>query len=442
MSIRACLGTLLVMSLPLLAQNSSGTSDASPTGEDRMAVPASVNTEGYSVALGSETRSNYVSGAISFTSAYSDNILGSANGKPVSDESYSISPSISLDKSTPRLQSMFTYSPGFTFYQHTSDRNQADHNFTTQIQYWLSPHVTISLQDAFHKTSSFFNQPNPTDNPVPGSIQPPTVAVVAPVADQLSNTGSAQLNYQFGINSMVGASGSFGNLHYLDSAQVPGLSDSSSSSASAFYNHRISKKHYVGATYQFQRILAYPAEGQSETLTHAFLGFYTVYLKPNLSISFSGGPQRLELTLAPFPVTHSWSPAATASVGWQSGHTSLAASYARTVTGGGGLIAAYHSNSAIASIRQQLTRNWNAGISGDYSIYKDVTPLFFAPRSGGHTVSGGASIQRQVGEHLSMEAGYTRIYQSYGNITIISTTPDTNRGWISISYHFARPLGR
>jgi hypothetical protein len=200
--------------------------------------------------------------------------------------------------------------------------------------------------------------------------------------------------------------------------------------------------HYLGLTYQYQQILAYPLQGRSETQTHGILAFYTVYLNPHLSLSLSGGPQYAEVGLAPFPATHSWSPAATASLGWQQGLTSFAASYSRTVTGGGGLIGAYHSNSAAGSVRRQLTRNWNAGVSANYSIYKDVSPLFLLANTAGHTVSGTASIQRLFGEHLSAEAGYTRMYQSYGDIAIISATPNTNRGWISISYQFSRPLGR
>ena len=74
-------------------------------------------------------------------------------------------------------------------------------------------------------------------------------------------------------------------------AQVPGLSDSSSRGGSAFYNHRLSKMHYIGATYQYQMFLAYPTVGQSETQTQSMFLFYTVYFKPTLSVSFFGGPQ-------------------------------------------------------------------------------------------------------------------------------------------------------
>jgi len=129
-------------------------------------------------------------------------------------------------------------------------------------------------------------------------------------------------------------------------------------------------------------------------------------------------------------------------MGWQARHTSLAASYSRMVSGGGGLLGAFHSNLANLSLRQQLSKNWNAQVVGAYSIYKTVTPLFFLSSPGGHAISGSASIQRKLGQHLNAEAGYTRLYQTYSNIAAISTAPNTNREWVSISYQFARPLGR
>jgi hypothetical protein len=38
--------------------------------------------------------------------------------------------------------------------------------------------------------------------------------------------------------------------------------------------------------------------------------------------------------------------------------------------------------------------------------------------------------------------GYTRLHQAYSNVAVLSTAPDTNREYVSISYQFSRPLGR
>jgi hypothetical protein len=312
----------------------------------------------------------------------------------------------------------------------------------------LSPHVTLSLRDSFQKSSSVLDQPQlGSGNPVTGGLQGVGIALVAPLADQLNNTGSPEITYQFSANGMIGASGTFTNLHYSNPEQVPGLFDSSSQGASAFYSYRLSKKHYLGATYQYQRIVASPIGAESatqtgtQTQTHAVLMFYAFYPQPRLSFSISAGPQHSEVEQGLLSAK-AWSPAATASMGWQALHTNLAASYSRTVSGGGGLLGAFYSSTASLSLRQQLSKNWNASVSGAYAINKAVTTLFFLPSTGGHSISGTASIQRQLGQHLSASAAYTRLHQSYSDIAAISTAPDTNIESVSITYQFARPLGR
>ena len=105
------------------------------------------------------------------------------------------------------------------------------------------------------------------------------------------------------------------------------------------------------------------------------------------------------------------------------------------VSGGDDLIGAVELDSATASMRQRITHSLSAGLNG---IYANNGVLAFAAL-GGHSVSGSASLRQQVGEYLSFEAGYTRLHQTY---SFFSANPDTNREWISVSYQFARPLGK
>jgi hypothetical protein len=121
------------------------------------------------------------------------------------------------------------------------------------FQYRLSPHLTLSARDAFRKSSSVFNQPSlGVAGAVSGGIQEPNQSVIAPFASQLNNFGNVRITYQFAANGIIGASGAFSNLHYLDPAEVPGLVDSTSQGGEAFYTYRISKMHYSGVTYQYQ----------------------------------------------------------------------------------------------------------------------------------------------------------------------------------------------
>jgi hypothetical protein len=446
MLIRVFVGIILLAACPLWAQEAaSGGAEAAatgPSGGGAMLTPAPVSGEGYSMGFTSETRSNYLRGGLVFSSAYNSDATTGTNGQPISDVSYSIWPTISLDQTRSRLHWVLNYSPGFTFYQKTSSLNQADQNLGVNLSYRLSPHVTLSVRDTFAKTSNVLNQPiSDLASPVSGGVYVPNNSVIAPIADTLTNNANASITYQFSANGMVGASGTFTNLHYPNQAQVPGLSDSSSRGGSAFYNHRLSKMHYIGATYQYQWFLAYPNGGQSETQTQSVFLFYTVYFNPTFSVSFFGGPQYSNTQQFGLPTSTSWSPAGGASMSWQGKLTSFAASYSRSINSGGGLAGAVVLSSASGSLRRQLTRMLSMSIGGSYAS-NDILDALPALNNGGQTISGNASVQRQIGEHFSLQAQYTRLHQSYSLVAAISSVPNRNLAMISISYQFSRPLGR
>jgi hypothetical protein len=435
--------TLLGTSV-LFAQSDSSGATAAATGpsDASMLTPPPISGQGYSMGFTSETRSNYLRGGLTFGTAYDSDATTEANGKPIGEMSYSIWPTISLDQTRSRLHWVLTYSPGFTFYQKTSGLNQADQNLGINFSYRLSPHVTLSVRDTFMKTSNVLNQPDSDlANPVSGGTSAPNNSIIAPIADTLTNNANVSMTYQFSANGMIGASGTFTNLHYPNEAQVPGLYDSSSRGGSAFYNHRLSKMHYVGATYQYQMFLAYPTVGQSETQTSSIYLFYTVYLRPTLSISVFGGPQYSNTVQVGLPTMTGWSPAGGASMSWQGKLTSFAASYSRSINSSGGLAGAVEASTASGSFRRQLTRMLSISVGGSYAS-NDVLDALPAFDNGGQTISGSASVQRQLGEHFNLQAQYTRLHQSYSEIAAISDIPDRNRVAVNISYQFSRPLGR
>src|SRR5271157_4805900 len=426
-------GLVMLMGVPLWSQvdnspaqpEQAATADNSDNSDTRMQAPPPVSGQAYPVALKSQERSNYLRAGVVFTSAYSDNVIGSVEGQPnpVSDVSYSVAPLVALDTTTPREHLVLTYAPGFTFYQRTSSRNEADQNATINFQYRLSPHVTFSASDGFQKSSSVFNQPDLTSTGgVSGGAQGANFSVIAPIADRLSNSGNVGLTYQFSLNGMIGGSGTFSNLHYPDPTQVPGLYDSSSQAGLAFYSVRIAKRHYLGVTYGYQRLLSYPTVGQNETQTHAAFLFYTVYPLPLL-------PMR------------KWTPAGGASLSWQGRLNSFAMSYVHIIAGGGGLIGAVQMDSATASVRQQFTKTRSGSVGGGYA-QNDVLGALLVGVNNGHTISGTASLQQQFGQHVALQLGYTRLHQDYSNVAVLALTPNTNREFASLSYQFSRPLGR
>jgi hypothetical protein len=448
------IGVLVLAAVPLWSQadNPAQGEPAENGGdhpEDRMRTPPPVTDATFPTVFAAEERSNLLEYGVAFTTAYSDNVLAGVVGNPVSDISYSVAPTIAINATTPRLHWIGSYAPGFTFYQRTSNLNESDQNATFDFQYRLSPHLTFSARDGFMKSSNVFNQPDfGATATVTGGAQIPNFSVIPPVADRLTNSGSVDLSYQLALNGMIGASGTFTNLHYPNPSQVPGLFDSSSQGGSAFYSLRLSKMHYVGVTYQYQRLLSYPTAGLSETQTHAALFFYTIYPNSHSSISFFGGPQHSDtvqppeppLNLPP-PEARAWTPAAGGSLSWQGRLTTLAVSCSHVIAGGGGLVAAVHIDSAAPSIRRQIYKTLSGTVSGAYTENK-VIGNFLGGAYNGHSIFGTVTIEQLLGQHLSVRLGYTRLHQIYPGVHAIALNPDTNREFVAISYHFARPVGR
>jgi hypothetical protein len=366
----------------------------------------------------------------------------------MSDVSYSIWPTIAVDQKTSTLHTVLSYAPGFTFYQRSTSRDETDQNFSVHISDRLSPHVTLSAGDGLQKSSSVFNQLDYGSGGVSGGAGGGNSLVIAPVSPFLRNSGNVDFSYQFAANGMVGASGTFTNLHYFNSDQVTGLADGDTQGASVFYSLRASRLHYFGVTYQYQRLASSSAtEGESETQTHALLFYYTLYPTSTLTLSVFGGPQHSNtvqgaLGTLQLPPAVAWNPSVGGSVSWQGQRTNVAFSFSHAISGGGGLSGAVNSDSANLSLRQRITRTLDASVSGAYAQNNVLGSPLFGGSSNGHSISGTASLSKQLGEHLGFQFGYTRLHQDYSNVAVLSATPDTNRESVSLSYTFSRPLGR
>lgn len=437
---RICLSLAFLVAMPAWSQVEPSATGPPPSSEDPMQTPPPASGQAYPTETGSEARSNYLRAGFTLNTSYDGKVLTGAASKPVGEVTFSLDPTFMLDQSTPRTHRSLSYSPGFTFYQPSNVLNSMNQNAAVIFQYRLSPHARINLQDSFSQTSNVFEA---AYGGVSGSTQSPTAAAVAPFAGQLTNAASGELSYQFSRNGMVGGSGTFTMQNYPNPAQAAGLASSSSSrGGSVFYNLRLSSTQYIGMTYQYSDMSASLANSPSETQMHTFNSFYTLYLRKTLSLSISGGPQHFYVVESPLPASVSWTPAVTASMGWQRSRTNLASSYSRTVSGAGGLVGAFQSNSANANADWQFARTWSAGLTVSYTAQRNVIPAFLSSSQGGHTISGTVSVQHPIGDHIAAGFGYARIHQSYGGIAGISQNPDSNREYVSISYQLSRPLGR
>jgi len=404
-----------------------------------MLKPPPVSGESYRIETGMEERSNYIMGGVVAGAGYIDNLYpGSSSGK-LGETVINLQPTITFETKSARQRTSAFYSPNFIFYMPTSAVNESDHYASLQFQYRLNPRLTMDLSDKLIRSSSGFGQIG--SGGISGSAQVANPAIIVPFGERFSNDVTGELSYQFSPHGMIGGSGNTGFLNY-PKTQTLGLYNSDSHGASGFYTARISASQYLGAIYQYQQTLAYPAGGQYETLTHTIYGFYTIYLTESFSLSVAGGPQHYAGIHAPLPTVRAWTPSVTASAGWQNRHTSFAANFSRTVTGGGGLLGAFYTRSAEATGRWQMSRLWDAGLNVGYSINKDAAPSFGLNNLGGHSLTATISIGRALSTRSRLGLSYDRIQNRYGGIPSINANPYSDRVMLSYTWQFERPIGR
>jgi hypothetical protein len=435
----ACLGVFIAAALPLSSQvQPSGSGGGASLGDSRMMTPAPVGGGAYPSGVGSEERSNYLAGGLIFTGAYVDNLIGVNSATPVSDETYSFLPTIGFDRNTPRQSQSLSYSAGFTLYQHGTNPNTVAQSASGSYRFRITKYAVLVLGDTFQQNNNMYNQSNPfTGGIAPGS--PGQANVISPFQNQLSNSSSAGIHYQYSRNAMIGGSGSYSLQQFSES--VSGLNNEGTAGASGFFSRRIEGSHYVGVRYQFSKFVTHPVD--TYTLTHILFGFYTHYFTPSFSFSILGGPENYTTWGAGTQSESAWTPAVQGSFSWQNALTNVTAAYSHIVSGAGGLIGTYHSDIIGVSARRALSRTWNLGANVNYSRYDNVnTGAAAVYGTGGNSIYGGVDVDHRFTERLNGQIGYSRFHQDYTGTPFASNYPDSNRVNVSIMYGFSRPLGR
>ncbi len=427
--------------------------EAQPAATDDLKAPdfPLLYGSGGSLAFSGEIeRSNYLRGGIGVGATYDDNATSSVTNR-VGDLSYSILPNIALDQTRSRASWTLMYSGGFIANQRLTERNQGSHNLSGSLRLGLSPHVDLTITDNFLATTGFLQQLLNGQTPVTGPIDQPN-QVITPLSKTLNNNGAASIRYQFSRDDVIDIGGTTYDLHFRDQPAGSGLTDTAARAGSFSYTHRFGARNWAGTTYRFQQLSFSP--GFNRVRTHSLLLNDTFYFKPRMSVSFYAGPeystietQVVTVVVNPPVISlvtinnteHALSTAAGASFDWQGEHTSARVNFARRVSDGGGVRGAVGLTSVSGAVRHQLRRNTALNF---HAFFGNNPPLGNATtQSTLKSASGGASVDQNLSEHLMLHFEYDRDYQSEGSLA----TPGNinhNRGTISLSYEFSRPLGR
>ena len=420
-------------------QPEGGTEDAS---SDLPRIPALLGGTGISSAFLSELeRSNYLRGGVNVGATYDDNPLLLSSGA-VSNTSESIFPNIKIEESSSRTRWTLGYAGGLTVNQKITNQNQGSHNLNFDSQYRLSPHVNLRVAENFSLTTGFFDAGNGAG--VIGSGGPNT-SLITPLATQRSSLTTVETNYHFALNDLIGAGGSFYDLHFTNVPTGTPLADSQTASGSAFWLHRIFGRDWGGVSYRFDRITFNPS---GETRVQSFFAVNTLNLSTRFTLTGFVGPQYSENQgLAPgglqLAQSNDWSVGGGVEGGWRNQRTSVSAGYSRTISDGGGVLGAVRLQTVHGTFRRQLTPGWSAALTASHGTNQSVTVPFATSASSVNLTSAGISLERNVGKSVGLRMGYSHDFQEQFGVPGSAQTLDAhrNRFFVMLSYQWAKPLG-
>jgi hypothetical protein len=413
-----------------------------------------VNGDSGSLAFSGEAeRVNLLSGGVSLSSTYDDNAL-STPGDKVGNVGYQVNPSLSIVEA--RAQTLFTlnYNPGFLWNERLPQRYMADHNLDFNFQYRLTESLSVRVHDQLIDQSTSFNALN-QNSLLPGGnvLTAPNQSITTPLTTQFTNVTNVDLVDRVGEGTNIGVSGSFNKLNFSDTSTSPvQLYDNEAWSGDAFFSHRLSERHTIGVTYTFQKISTF-GEILEHTESQSVLLFYTLTIKPGMTLSVFAGPDhsitndQFLYSLGPVsvPINQTeamWLVDEGATFAWQGQQTSARINLIHHVADGGGLTGAVQLYSGTAGLRRQISKTWTGDFDLTYGKNNPLSHYFGNAFSG---FGGTVGLSKTFGEHFTVGTRYGRSFQRFEDYGV--TTPSSgfsanhNQGWITVTYRFSRPLG-
>jgi hypothetical protein len=420
-------------------QSEDGASDDSPE------IPAMLGGRAGSLAFLSEMdRSNYLRLGLNVGVGYDDNALLSASDQ-MGNTSYSVFPNIAINQSSSRMRWSLEYGAGLTVNQQFSNSNQGSHNLNFDSEFRLSPHVNLRVAEEFSLTTGIFGANAGSDfQPGPGGAND---TLLTPLANRRSSTTTVEGSYHFALNDVVGASGSFYDLHYGDVSTGSGttgpgtLTDARTTKGSAFWLHEIFRRDWLGFSYAFQRMTFDPS---GETRVHTFSVMDTLSVSKTFSVSAFVGPEYSDNHGGQVSSFKNWSIAREVEGNWRNGRTSVSAGYSNRISDGGGVLGVVRLQDVHAAVRRELIPGWAATLGVTHGSNAALTLASFTSATSIKTTSVGVSLERNIGRSLGFQIGYFHDFQTQSGSSDATQNVDANRNrfLVTLSYQWAKSLGR
>lgn len=408
-----------------------------------------------SALLPAETESkNLLVGGLGVSGTFDDNAVSTLTRR-FSDYQYSITPNLGLRLYKNQTHFIGDYNGGFTFDQRALGRNAVTHDGNAELQHSFTRRLAVTLREDYVETSNpFIRAGDSRFLPSLQGIGQLNSFPVTPIATRIGNVSKADLTYALARHATFGLSGAFSTQRFRNaSSQISndqGLLDTRATTGSTYLADQISRRHQIGAEYEFQDLRF--ERGRARTTAHTILFFDDIALTPSMKLTLFAGPERshshnialLGSSLQPIvvPLTSDrWSIAAGGTYSWRANRTGLRLSAQRSISDGGGLIGATRLMAATLEIQRQFTRLWSGSFSASYSDARSLGLVSNPALSRIRTEQAGLGLERRIFQHLLATVNYSRVQQPHLGVLGLRNREDHNLVAVGLRFEFEKPLG-
>ena len=401
-------------------------------------------------------RSNSLAYGLTVSTAFDDNATDPANvNQGRTNLTSSIQPQTALSLNRGHISSRFSYSPGYTYSSDIGTYNASSQSAGADVKYLFTKRLSLHFVNAFSLTTNPYEtfQAN-SDVPSLGILNRPNESALGANTRNTTEQSQADLVYQLGRHTSVGAGGTFTDLRYkaitsgnsVNAASV----DSCGWSVHAFYSHQWTARYSFGIQYTAQQLSSDTATGEFSTLSHQVLGFVTIAFRPTIHLSVFAGPQRSEIDnnylnlQSPFQFhTHRTSFAGGSSLIWQGEHNGLSANFVQQISDSG-----FNGGASVlvrtidVQMQRQLTARSSVRLFGTYVSNNQLDPVSAFLLT--DYASAGVGFSKSLTQHvtLNFSAQRQQLLGATGNLLQGYRQHSHDIGTVSLSYNFIRPIGR
>ncbi len=403
----------------------------------------SESIENSSITLGIGTGFSYDSNAYANTAAGSQSWW-----------LFHVTPSIRIQQFLPKFSWHVSYSGGYQTYTAQSGPGNPNSNLFSQVAgagflWQMARHWQLLADDNFRYSANPFDSfLTSTGNP---TMNNPNPVIYTPLTQFTQNYGLMTLTDQMTKTDTLSFTGT-ANLRRTSTynlvTSVPFYNLVSYGGRSA-YSHQFSPRLTLGGGYDYNSLDFGKGQQRSGIQTISFTADYLI--RPNMTISGWIGPEYTatkDTVAVPigggqfvYLTTHSslWSTSLGANFGWHTQRNSMRASFSRSVSDGGGIIATSQVNNVEADYRRMLMRKMDGTVGIRY--FHDVSTTVSSREYNNFFIN--AALTYTLTKSLLASATYARVHQTQSNTIVLgSGSYNANIVGVSITYTWNHPLGR